>query len=71
MLQYFLPFNYQMYFYNGTLLLYITPPPSSFNLSPPRVDEMAGFYPYLINTFLKFLVVAVKLNITVQISLPH
>jgi len=45
--------------------------PSFFYLSPPRVDQMVGFCLYPISTFPKLLVVAVRLNLTVQASLPH
>ena len=45
--------------------------PPFFYLSPPRVDQMVGFCPYSISTFLKLLVVAVRLNITIQTSLLH
>ena len=44
---------------------------SSFHLHPPRVDQVVDFDPYPISTFLKSLGVAVRLKITVQLSLPH
>ena len=44
---------------------------SFFNLHPLRVDQVVGFDPYPINTFLKSLGVAVRLKIIVQVSLPH
>ena len=45
--------------------------PPLLHLSPPCVDQMAGFYSCPINTFLKLLGVAVRLNISVQASPPH
>ena len=60
---------------------FFNPPPSGssfsfilssfFHLHPPRVDQVAGFDPCPINTFLNSLGVAVRLKITVQVSLPH
>ena len=56
------------------------PPPGSsfsfilssfFHLHPPRVDHVTGFDPYPISTFLKSLGVAIRLKITIQVSLPH
>ena len=44
---------------------------SSFHLHPPRVDQVACFDPYPINTFLKSLGIAVRLKITIQVSFPH
>ena len=44
---------------------------SFFHLHPLRVDQVAGFDPYPISTFLKFLGVAIRLKITIQVSLLH
>ena len=40
----------------------------SFHLYPPRVDQVTGFDPCPIGTFLKFLGVVVRLKITIQVS---
>jgi len=45
--------------------------PSLLHLNPPHVDQIAGVDPCLISPFLKFLWVAVRLNVTVQLSSPH
>ena len=45
--------------------------PSLLHLSHPHVDQMANPYPYPISTLLKFLEIAIRLNITVQVSPPH
>ena len=45
--------------------------PSSFHFYPPRLRQIADIDPYPISTFLKSLVVAVRLKITIQVSLPH
>ena len=43
-----------------------------FHLSLPRVDQIAYLLDICpINTFLKFLWVAVRLEVTIQVSLPH
>ena len=42
-----------------------------FYLYPPRVDQIAGVDPCPISTFLKSLVVAIGLKITIHVSLPH
>ena len=39
--------------------------PSLLHLSPPRVDQIAGFDTCPINTFLKSLGIALRLNITI------
>ena len=44
---------------------------SFFYFDPPRVDQVADVDPCSISTFLKYLGVAVRLKITVQVSLPH
>ena len=44
---------------------------SSFDLYPPRVDQVANFDPCPINIFLKSLGVVVRLKIIVQVSLPY
>jgi len=43
----------------------------SFHLHLSRVDQIIGVDPCTINTFLKSLGVAVKLKITIHVSLPH
>ena len=45
--------------------------PSFFHLYPSHVDQVAGIDPCPISTFLKSLGVAIRLKITVQVSLPH
>ena len=45
--------------------------PSSFHFYPSRLRQIAGIDHCHISTFLKSLVVAVRLKITVQVSLPH
>ena len=42
-----------------------------FYLNLPCVDQMVGFCPCLVSIFLKLLVVAIGLNITVQASIPY
>ena len=44
---------------------------SFFHLHPPLVDQVSGLDPFPISTFLKSLGVAVRLKITVQVSLLH
>ena len=44
---------------------------SFFHLHPPRVDQVVDFHSYPISTLLKSLGVAVRLKITVQVSLSH
>ena len=44
---------------------------SFFHLHPPRADQVAGIDPCSISTFLKSLGVAIRLKITVQVSLSH
>ena len=44
---------------------------SFFHLHSPRVNQVAGIDPCPISTFLKSLGVAIRLKITVQVSLPH
>ena len=44
---------------------------SFFHLHHPRVDQVAGVDLCPISTFLKSLGVAIRLKITVQVSLPH
>ena len=44
---------------------------SFFHLHPPCVDQVASVDLCPISTFLKFLGVAVRLKITVQVSLTH
>ena len=46
-------------------------PSSFFHLHPPHVDQVAGVNSCSISTFLKSLGVAVRLKITVHVSLPH
>ena len=43
----------------------------TWNLHPPRVNQVVGFDSYPISTFLKSLGVAVRLKITIRILLPH
>ena len=45
--------------------------PSFFHLHPLRVDQAVGIDSCSISTFLKSLGIAVRLKITVQVSLPH
>ena len=46
--------------------------PFPFHLSLPHVDQITNLLDIVpINTFLKSLWVAVKLEVTVQVSLPH
>ena len=54
---------------SGSFFYFILP--SFFHPYLPRVGWIAGIDPCSISTFLKFLVVAVKLKITVQLSPPH
>ena len=44
---------------------------SLFPLYPPRVGLIAGIDPCPISTFLKSLIIAVRLKITMQVSPPH
>ena len=53
----------------GSSFLFILP--SSFPFYPPHVKQIAGIDLCPISTFLKSLVVAVRLKITVQVSLSH
>ena len=54
---------------NGIFLLCI---PLLHSIStPPSVDQVAGFDTCFISTFLKFLWIAIRLNVAVQISPPH
>ena len=54
---------------NGIFLLCI---PLLHSIStPPCVDQVAGFDTCFISTFLKFLWIAIRLNVAVQISPPH
>ena len=54
---------------SGSSFLFILP--SSFPFYPPHVKQIAGIDLCPISTFLKSLVVAVRLKITVQVSFPH
>ena len=57
-------------FCNGILLLLYSFP--FFHLSLPHVDQITNLLDIVpINTFLKSLWVAVKLEVTVQVSLLH
>ena len=45
--------------------------PFLLHLSPPHVDQIAGSDLCPISPFLKSLWVAIRLNVTVQVSPPH
>ena len=77
-----LEFDYKHSFccYSIFLLILRSPPlgssfsfilPSFFHLHPPRVDQVVDFHSYPISTLLKSLGVAVRLKITVLVSLLH